>query len=87
MAVVVLRHPLRDLADGETRVEVAGASVGEALQGLVREHPRLEGWVLDEQGDLRRHVNVFVDGTRADLDVPLRPDSELNIIQAISGGA
>ena len=87
MAVIVLRHPLRDLADGETRVEVAGANVGEALDGLVREHPRLKSWVLDEQGRIRRHVNVFVDGARADLDVAVRPDSELNIIQAISGGA
>ena len=86
MAVVVLRHPLRDLAGGATRVEVAGANVGEALKGLVHEHPRLDGWVLDEQGDLRSHVNVFVDGLRANLDVPLEPDSELNIIQAISGG-
>lgn len=87
MAVVVLRHPLRDLADGATRVEVEGASVGEALADLVHEHPRLKGWVLDEQGDIRRHVSVFVDGLRANLDVPVRPDSELNIIQAISGGA
>lgn len=68
-------------------MEVTGASVGEALNDLVSEYPRLKGWVLDEQGQIRRHVNVFVDGLRANLEVPLRPDSELNIIQAISGGA
>ena len=87
MAVVVLRHPLRDLAGGETRVEVDGSSVGEALSDLVTAHPRLRTWVLDEQGQIRRHVNVFVDGHRADLDFAVAPDSELNIIQAISGGA
>ena len=87
MAVVILRHPLRDLAGGNTQVEVAGANVGEALRDLERAHPRLKGWVLDEQGEIRRHVNVFVDGERAALDVSLTPDSELNIIQAISGGA
>jgi molybdopterin converting factor small subunit len=86
MAVVVLRHPLRDLAGGETRVEVSGATVGEALDDLVRAHPRLKTWVLDDQGDIRRHVNVFVDGLRADRAVALRSSSELNIIQAISGG-
>lgn len=87
MAVVVLRHPLRDLAGGATRVEVEGSSVGEALTDLVNVHPRLKTWVLDERGEIRRHVNVFVDGHRADLNFAVTPNSELNIIQAISGGA
>lgn len=87
MAVVVLRHPLRDLAGGSTRVEVRGSNVGEALDDLVRTHPRLRTWVLDEQDHIRAHVNVFVDGLRADRDVPVGATSELNIIQAISGGA
>ena len=87
MAVIVLRHPLRDLAGGNTRVEVSGSNVGEALRGLEQEHPGLKGWVLDEQGRIRRHVNVFVDGHRATVDAAIETDSELNIIQAISGGA
>jgi len=87
VAVVVLRHPLRDLAGGATRVELGGTSVGEVLSELVTEHPRLRTWVLDEQGQIRRHVNVFVDGHRAGIDFAVDPDSELNIIQAISGGA
>ena len=87
MAVVVLRHPLRDLAGGNTRVEVSGGNVAEALRELEQQHPAMKGWVLDEQGQIRRHVNVFVDGERASLDVAVSPKSELNIIQAISGGA
>jgi len=87
VAVVVLRHPLRDLAGGATRVQVTGSNVSEALAELVTEHPRLRTWVLDEQGQIRRHVNVFVDGHRAGSDFSVQPDSELNIIQAISGGA
>ena len=87
MATVVLRHPLRDLAGGATRVEVMGSNVGEALTDLVTEHPRLKTWVLDEQGQIRRHVNVFVDGHRADVEFKVTSESELNIIQAISGGA
>lgn len=87
MAVVVLRHPLRDLAGGNTRVEVSGGNVAEALRDLEQRHPPMKGWVLDEQGEIRRHVNVFVDGERASLDVAVSPNSELNIIQAISGGA
>ena len=87
MAVVILRHPLRDLAEGNTRIEVGGDDVGKALRELEEAYPRMKGWVLDEQGQIRRHVNVFVDGERATLDVAVAPDSELNIIQAISGGA
>ena len=78
---------MRDLADGNTRIEVSAANVGAALRELEDTHPRMKGWVLDEQGQIRRHVNVFVDGERATLDVTVSPDSELNIIQAISGGA
>ena len=85
--MIVLRHPLRDLADGNTHVEVSGSNVGEVLDDLVRAHPRLRTWLLDEQGRIRRHVNVFVDGLRADRDVAVPPEAEVNIIQAISGGA
>ena len=82
----MLRQPLRDLAGGSARVEVAGSSVGEALKALEREHPKLRGWVLNEQGEIRAHVNVFVDGERATADKDLASSDELNIIQAISGG-
>jgi photosystem II stability/assembly factor-like uncharacterized protein len=54
---------------------------------LERENPKLRGWVLSERGEIRRHVNVFVDGERATVDKDLSPSDELNIIQAISGGA
>src|SRR5688500_14364313 len=87
MAVVVLRHPLRDLAGGATRVEASGSIVGEVLDDLVREHPGLNGWVLDDQARIRRHVNVCVDGRRADVAVWVASDFELNIIEAISGGS
>ncbi|HET7483238.1 MAG TPA: MoaD/ThiS family protein [Actinomycetota bacterium] len=86
MPVVVLRQPLRDMAEGNARVEVTGTTVGEALAALERIHPRTKGWVLDEHGDIRRHVNVFVDGERASAEHVLDGDAELNIIQAISGG-
>jgi hypothetical protein len=50
----------------------------------------VRGYVLDEQGMLRTHVNVFVDGTqvadRTLMDDPLGPTSEIHVIQALSGG-
>jgi molybdopterin converting factor small subunit len=87
MAVVTLRSPLRQLADDNSRVEVAGATLADALKELQRKHPRLRGWVLDERGAVREHVNVFVNGERATLETNLGEGTRVDIIQNISGGA
>ena len=54
MAVVRLRPPLRELAGGQREVELAGQTVGDVLRRLETEHPKLAGWVLDDQGKVRR---------------------------------
>ena len=87
MAIVKLRSPLRQLADGRSEVEVEGDTLGEVLGGLEREHPKLIGWVLDEQGEIREHVNVFVNGERAGLQAPVGERDRVQVIQNISGGA
>lgn len=86
MAVVRLRSPLRDLAGGNRELTVAGGSVGEVLRALESEHPRMVGWVLDEQGRVRRHVNVFVNGERAREDAQLDSDDIIHVLPAITGG-
>jgi photosystem II stability/assembly factor-like uncharacterized protein/molybdopterin converting factor small subunit len=78
---------LRELAGGASRVEVAGATVGEALAALERLHPSLAGWARDDRGNVRRHVALFVNGRRAEADEPLGPSDRLAVIGAISGGA
>jgi molybdopterin synthase sulfur carrier subunit len=87
MAVVMLRAPLKERADGQGRVDVPGDSLGALLRELERRFPRLEGWVLDEHGTIRRHVNVFVDGERGREDTPLRPDTRIHVLPSISGGS
>ena len=87
MAVVTLRAPLKDRADGHTEVDVAGGSVGEVLRELERRYPRLEGWILDEHGRVRRHVNVFVDGERCREDAPVAPAATVHVLASISGGS
>jgi molybdopterin converting factor small subunit len=86
MAVVRLRSPLRDLAGGQAETSVEGATVGAALRSLERLHPPITGWILDEHGRIREHVNVFHGGERASETTPVEPGDVLHVLSAISGG-
>jgi molybdopterin converting factor small subunit len=70
--------------------EVTGATVREVLETLFRAEPSARGYVLDEQGVLRRHMVVFVEGIqirdRTTLGDPVGPDDEVCVMQALSGG-
>ncbi len=71
-------------------VEVAAHSVRQALDRAFSERPRLRGYRLDDQGELRKHVMVFVDGQqlsdRDGLDTKISENAELYVMQALSGG-
>lgn len=78
----------RQTAVSACRVEAD--TVAQALREAFASQPGLRGYVLDEQGELRRHIAVFVDGRtvkdRARLSDAVRPDSEIFVMQALSGG-
>jgi molybdopterin synthase sulfur carrier subunit len=91
MAVVVrIPSSLRKITGGAARVDTQGATVREALNGLVATHPELGERVYDEQGQLRRFVNLFVGGEDVrfldGLDTPLKDGAELSIVPAVAGG-
>lgn len=70
---------------------VDAGTLGAAFDRVFSENPPLSGYVLDDQGNLRQHVAVFVDGQlirqRDRLkEVPLGPDSQIFVMQALSGG-
>lgn len=71
-------------------VVVDGATVAEALASVFEGNVRLRAYVLDEHGAVRKHMNVFVDGEqvrdRVTLGDPVGPDTEIYVIQALSGG-
>ncbi len=71
-------------------VETGAADLRSALDLAFAEHPRLRGYVLDEQGHLRANVVIFIDGRRTGerklLDDALAPHSKVYILQALSGG-
>ena len=85
MPLVCLRGPLKALAGGGVH-RVPGATVGELLQGLERTKPPLDGWILDERDQIRRHINVFVNGERGHADTPVTDDDRIDVLPAISGG-
>jgi molybdopterin converting factor small subunit len=86
MPIVTLRGPLQKMAgDGPTH-EVEGATVTELLEALERTHAALEGWILDERGVLRKHINVFVNGERVKQDAAVAAGDRVEILPAISGG-
>lgn len=86
MAVVCVRAPLRALAGGRGEHELAGATVLELLRGFEAAHPALEGWILDERGAIRRHINVFVNGERGAEQTAVAPSDRVDVIPAITGG-
>ena len=86
MAVVRVRGPLKDLAGGVADHELDGSTVSDLLRALEREHPAIEGWILDERGSIRRHINVFVNGEQGREDTAVGAGDRLEVIPAISGG-
>jgi molybdopterin synthase sulfur carrier subunit len=86
MAEVILRAPLKDLAGGNARLDLEGATVGDVLRGLEAAWPKTVGWVLDERGKVRRHVNVFLNGERVREDAAVAADDRLHVLPSITGG-
>jgi molybdopterin synthase sulfur carrier subunit len=90
---VVARIPglLRSYTDGMATVALAdltaGATLADALAGLDRRFPGLRFRIVDEQGGLRPHIKVFVDGSLVrDLAAPLPEAADLMLVGALSGG-
>ena len=83
---------LTDFTEGRSqiKVEAAAATVGEALDSLWQRHVGLRDRVLNEQGKLRQHVNIFLNDDnvrrRELLDTKLPENCEITILPAVSGG-
>lgn len=92
MATVVVRIPtqLRTLSGGASEVKVEAGTVGDALEALDAAHPGFKGRLFDDEGKLRRFVNVFL----ADedirflqgLDSPVAETQVVSIVPAVAGG-
>jgi molybdopterin synthase sulfur carrier subunit len=87
MAELYLPTTLPPLFPGlERRLEVDAATVVEAIDRLNERWPGLRDRLCEPGPVLRRHINVYVDRERAELDTPLAAASRVDVIAAISGG-
>jgi molybdopterin synthase sulfur carrier subunit len=86
MPLVRLRGPLKRLAGDRSEHAIEGATVGELLRELEHAHPAASGWILDERGVLRQHINVFVNGERVGQHTHVDAEDRVEVLPAISGG-
>lgn len=92
MSVTVrIPTPLRSLTDDQAAVTVEGSDVGEVVKNLDAAHPGIGERILDDNGKVRRFVNVFVDDEDIrfanGLETPVDDDSTVSIIPAVAGGS
>ena len=90
MTAVRIPPVLRAAAGNQKQVEVAGGTVGEALESLIAQFPGLRDQLLTTEGDLNRFVNVYVNGRdvryEQELATPLGPSDTLVLLPAMAGG-
>lgn len=90
MSAVRVPTPLRPYTEGMKEVDVIAGTVGEALQALANRYPGVKPHLLDEQGELRAYVNVFLnDDDVRGMDgeaTSIEPADRLTIVPSIAGG-
>ena len=88
MATVILPRSLVALFPGTERRHATDApTVAGIFDALERDIPGLRDRLVDSGPNLRRHINVFVDGEPASLTSPVGPSSVVRVVPAVSGGA
>lgn len=87
---VAIPTPMRRFTGEASKVSVTGATLSEALADLGQQYPELGGRIVEDDGRIRRFVNIFVNGSNArDLqgeETTVKPGDELTVIPAMAGG-
>lgn len=91
MSVVVrIPTPLQKLVGDKAEVQAEGSTLREVIEGLASQNAEIKNRLLDESGELRRFVNVYVNEEDVrflqKLDTPLKDGDEVSIVPAIAGG-
>ena len=90
MPTVKFTYALKRFFPGLKDTPAKGVILSNILEEIEASYPGINSYILDEQGNLRRHVNIFINGTmipdRTKLNNEVGEKSEIYIIQALSGG-
>ncbi len=90
MVKVKIPGPLRRLIDGKNEVEVEARTLREVVEKLAEVNPEIKSRLLDENGDVRRFINIYINNEDIrflkGLDTELKDGDEVSIIPAIAGG-
>lgn len=90
MAIVRIPTPLRRLTNNQAKVQVTGGTVSELVAMLDKSYPGIKDRLVDETGDIKRFINIFVNGeeirTLQGSATPVKEADEVSIIPAMAGG-
>jgi molybdopterin converting factor small subunit len=83
---VLIPSALRSYTES-SHAQASGATLADALADLERQYPGIRFRMIDEQGKVRRHIRIFINGEQVnDLAQPLKSTDDVVIVQALSGG-
>ena len=90
MATVRIPTPLRKLTNGLEEVQVSGANIAAVITQLESQYPGIKERICDDQGNVRRFVNIFANDEdirfMQNLETPVKDNDEISIVPAIAGG-
>lgn len=90
-STLTIPSPLRKFTDGQAKLEISGNTVSQTLDELFRSYPELQKHLLDESGNLRNFVNIYINSidvrTQDSLDTVVPNGADIRIIPAIAGGS
>ena len=91
MAVTIrIPTPLRKFTDGKSEVDVEGGTIREVFDDVENRHGGLQEKIFDDACEIRRFINVFVNGEDVrhsqGLDTPVKDGDEVSVVPAIAGG-
>ena len=92
MSVLIrIPTPLRRMTNGESKVEIDSSDVGDMVEKLDSSYPGFKARLVDENGDLRYFVNIYLNGEDVrflqGLDTATKSGDEVSIVPAVAGGA
>lgn len=90
MTTIRIPSPLRRYTGGQSKVESTGANILELIDNLEAQHPGVKSRLCDDSGQIKRYVNVFVNGeeirTLQGSETPVSEKDEISIVPAMAGG-